>query len=443
MYDNAPTATRDYALDGDVRVFKYDVNQNGIIEASDGDKVYLFFGTGRGGSTVYSLDVTDVNTPKFRWKKTFTDTGLSRLGKTWSTPVIARVNIGGTQNDQKFVLIFGGGYDPGQDSPDYSADSVGNAIYMLDLETGNVVWSASEHRRRRHIHQRQDDASFPSNINVMDTDGDGLADRMYASDMGGQVWRFDIWNRPSAQPVVTGGVFASLGGAFIAPAAVTRAQNRRLYYAPDVAPITVRGSRPFMNIGIGSGYRGHPLNKETQDRFYSIRDYLPFTPRDQNSYNTATVIRDVDLVDVTTNANATITDAELGWKIRLAEGGTTWRGEKVLAESITAGGVIFFTTFTPLDPDPGNPCLSRSLNRVYAVFAANGRPFVRWSESGTGALTTDDRYIDLAQKGIAPGVTILSNPTDPSGMGICQVGAKILNRCVKFGSAVRSFWERE
>jgi Tfp pilus tip-associated adhesin PilY1 len=184
------------------------------------------------------------------------------------------------------------------------------------------------------------------------------------------------------------------------------------------------------------------LNSETQDRFYSIRDFAPFTARDQNSYNTATVIRDTDLVDVTTNANATLTDSDLGWKIRLAEGGTTWRGEKVIAESVTAGGVIFFTTFTPLAADPAQPCLSRSLNRVYAVYASNARPFVRWNDSGTGPLTTNDRFTDLAQRGIAPAVTILSDPSDPSGMGICQVGAQILNRCVKFGSAVRSFWER-
>ncbi len=453
LYDNPPTATRTYALDGDVRVFKYDVNQNGTIEAADGDKVYLFFGTGRGGSTVYSLDVTDINKPIFRWKKTFTDTGMGKLGKTWSAPTIARVNTGGTQNAQKLVIIFGGGYDPGQDTSTYSVDSVGTAIYMLDLETGAVVWSATGTGGGGTFVSANMTHSFPSNINVLDTNGDGLADRMYASDMGGQVWRFDIWNRPSVQPLVTGGVFASLQGADISTArSPSLADNRRLYYAPDVAPITVRGSRPFMNIGIGSGYRGHPLLAPTtvpvstgnQDRFYSIRDYAPFTPRDQTSYNSTTAIKDSDLMDVTTLDNPAVDDTQKGWKIRLAEsGGTLYRGEKVLAESTTAGGVIFFTTFTPLAPDVSQPCLSRSLNRVYAVYATNGRAFVRWGATGTGALTTGDRSVDLSQKGIAPAVTILTNPSDPTGIGICQVGAQILNRCVKFGSAVRSFWEHQ
>ena len=445
LYDNAPTANRDYALDGDVRVFKYDVNQNGTIESADGDKVYLFFGTGRGGSSIYSLDVTDADKPKFRWKKTFTDTGFGKLGKTWSSPTIARVNTGGTQNTQKLVLIFGGGYDPGQEAYNYSADSVGNSIYMVDLETGDVLWNITGTGGGGTVVNTKMTHSFPSNITVLDTNGDGFADRMYAADMGGQVWRFDIFNRPSVQPLVTGGVFASLGGAFIAPSAVSRAENRRMYYAPDVAPITVRGSRPFMNIAIGSGYRGHPLNSETQDRFYSIRDYAPFVARDQNSYNVTAAIRDTDLLDVTTNANATVDDSALGWKIRLAESnGTVWRGEKVLAESITAGGVIFFTTFTPLAADAAQPCLSRSLNRVWAVYATNARPFARWADTPVGTppstLTTADRHDDLAQKGIAPGMTILS---DPTGDSVCQIGAQILNRCVPFGAPVRSFWEHQ
>jgi type IV pilus assembly protein PilY1 len=288
--------------------------------------------------------------------------------------------------------------------------------------------------------------SFPSNINVLDTNGDGFSDRMYAADMGGQVWRFDIWNRPSVQPLVTGGVFASLGGAAIAPSAVSRAQNRRFYYSPDVAPITVRGSRPFMNLAIGSGYRGHPLNDETQDRFYSIRDYSPFTPRDQASYDATAAILDGDLMDVTTVANAVVGDTARGWKIRLAENnGTLYRGEKVLAESVTADGVIFFTTFTPLAADAAQPCLSRSLNRVFAVNASNASPFVRWSESGTGPLTTGDRSVDLSQKGIAPSVSILGNPGGGAGTGmsICQVGAQILKKCVKANSAVRSYWEHQ
>ena len=50
--------------------------------------------------------------------------------------------------------------------------------------------------------------SIPGRITVIDTNGDGFADRMYAGDMGGRVWRFDIINGSGASTLVTGGVIA-------------------------------------------------------------------------------------------------------------------------------------------------------------------------------------------------------------------------------------------
>jgi hypothetical protein len=73
------------------------------------------------------------------------------------------------------------------------------------------------------------------------------------------------------------------------------------------------------------------------------------------------------------------------------------------------------------------------------VYATNGRPFTQWDEEvPDDEWSVEDRYEELAQKGIAPPVQILPNRPGP---GICQVGAQILNRCVKFGDAVRSYWE--
>jgi type IV pilus assembly protein PilY1 len=303
---------------------------------------------------------------------------------------------------------------------------------MLDLETGATLWTASS--AGANFNDAAMTHSIPSGITVMDTDADFFADRMYAADLGGRIWRFDITNGNPAGTLVAGGVIASLGGAANGGADVS--ENRRFYSSPDVAPMSTRGSRPFMNIAIGSGYRGHPLDKYTNDRFYAIRDYFPFTKRTAASYAAATPILDSDLLDVTNDVSLTIPDGSTGWKLLLNSNG--WRGEKVLGESTTAAGVTFFSTFTPLEPDPDNPCLARTLNRVYAVYATNARPFTHW-ESETppdpdDPWDPDDRYKDLAQKGIAPPPQILPNE-------ICQVGATILNRCVKFGDAIRSYWE--
>src|SRR5690606_15384798 len=117
--------------------------------------------------------------------------------------------------------------------------------------------------------------SIPAPVTVIDTDGDLYADRMYAADMGGRIWRFDIWNGNSPDMLVTGGVFADLGAAQENPPTIEN--TRRFYYAPDVALIQRRGADPYFSIAIGSGYRGHPLHTATRDRFYSLRDKEPFS----------------------------------------------------------------------------------------------------------------------------------------------------------------------
>ena len=40
---------------------------------------------------------------------------------------------------------------------------------------------------------------------MLDLNQDGLADRMYVGDMGGQVWRFDIFNGEVVSKLVEGG----------------------------------------------------------------------------------------------------------------------------------------------------------------------------------------------------------------------------------------------
>lgn len=446
LFKDAPVTNRRYALDGDVKVLKFDVNQNGILDA--GDKAYIYFGTGRGGKAYYALDVTDIDKPKFMWKIDNSVKGFEVLGRTWSAPQVGRVLVGdgSGQNKQRFVLIFGGGYDTDNDNAPldpanfvYSENDEGNSLYIVDAESGSLLWSASKSGDQYKYTNAKMTHSFAAGVTAMDTNQDLFLDRIYAADLDGKVWRFDIANGKGASELVTGGVLASIGNGALAAGSRNAANARRFYSSPDVSSIVVRGSAPFMNIAIGSGYRGHPLNKDTQDRFYAIRDYDPFNVRKSDSYTDTAIVTDDELVDVT-DMTKTVTDSDAGWKINL--NAPSWRGEKNLAESTTAAGVILFTTFTPLGEDPTNPCLSRSLNRAWAVYATNARPFTHWVDGQTGALKPEDRYLDLKQKGIAPTPQVLADPAGGT-VGLCQVGATILNRCVNFGSAIRSYWERK
>ena len=359
------------------------------------------------------------------------------------------------------MLVIGGGYDEAQENYDYTTDSVGNRIYIVDLVSGNLLWYAGN-TASANLNLADMNNSIPSRVTVIDIDGNKFADRMYVGDMGGRVWRFDIWNGQAASSLVTGGVIAKLGAGGIVGAPRTAA--RRFYNAPDVAIIQRRGANPFFNIAIGSGYRGHPLEADTRDRFYSLRDHLPFTKRTQTQYDALTATLDGDLVDVTTDVNAVLSASSPGWKLLLNDSGS-WIGEKVLAESVTVAGAILFPTFIPLGEDADNPCLARTVNRAYAVRVENGRPFFNMNDGDTdgdgdvdvpadAAFTPSDRYSELRQSGIAAEISILINeriddderedPDDPpSGGTTCLSGVEVLERCVDFNSTVRSFWRRQ
>lgn len=450
LYQNQTSSTKQYALDGEIRVLKYDVNGDGIVDADAGDRVILYFGMGRGGSRYYALDVTSKTSPKFMWS--LDQSVLPELGQAWSTPVVARVNVNGaSQNSQKLVLIIGGGYDSGEDGTFYVTTAAsGNRIYMVDALKGSLLWSAGAEASNANLKLTRMDHSIPGTVTVLDTDSDGYADRLYAGDTAAQLWRFDITNGNPANTLVAGGVLASLGTHDDSPH--TEQAARRFYNSPDVAAIQQPGHMPFFSIAIGSGYRGHPLNIINRDRFYALRDLKPFTKMTQAQYDDFAIITDSDLQDITKDLSPTIPANSTGWKLLLNQPDDVWQGEKVLSSSNTFGDKIFFTTYRPSQSST-NSCTSNSAgtgsNRAFTVSALDGSPIRHQNDTGTGddgggddggdndSATPEDRFEELHQGGIAPEITFLF--PEPNKV-ICLSGVEVLGACTNFNSRVKTYW---
>lgn len=143
--------------------------------------------------------------PKFLWE--FTD---ATLGQAWSEPIITRVRVDeGTAGDvcgnndgdgncrERWVAIFGGGYDTAADPnhADFAASTgdVGwtlrsKAIFMVDLATGTVLDKVAYDS----VTNPNMIYALPSRPAVLDTDFDGFADVVYIGDLGGQMWKWDI-----------------------------------------------------------------------------------------------------------------------------------------------------------------------------------------------------------------------------------------------------------
>jgi type IV pilus assembly protein PilY1 len=373
-------------------------------------------------------------------------TQLPGIGQAWSTPVIARVRVASAAqvSVQKAVLIFGGGYDTVEETPSYTTqDTVGNGIYMVDAVSGALLWRAG--LTGANLNLARMDHAIPSDVAVLDTNSDGFADRMYVGDLAGQLWRFDITNGNSASTLVAGGVIASLGTHDDSPTTVTA--TRRFYNAPDIAIAQKRGVQPYMNIAIGSGYRGHPLNITTDDRFYSVRDYAPFTALTQAQYSAYTVLHDSDLTDITSSVTPTVPVNSPGWKLLLDQPGNAWIGEKVLSTASTFNNQILFTTYTPNVSANTDSCQpSIGLNKFYAVSLFDGSPVADLNNHNNADVS--DRSTSLAQSGIAPSLAFLfPAPSSQNGGGagtqspvICMSGVEVLGACRNFQSRLKTYW---
>jgi len=226
--------------------------------------------------------------------------------------------------------------------------------------------------------------AIPNTVRVIDLSGDGLADRMYASDMGGQIWRFDVINGEAPTELVTGGVIAQLGAEGLDT--ITDADTRRFYNAPDVSLVTdSHQQRRYISVSIGSGYRAHPFDLTASDRFFSIRDPDVFSQLDQNAYDNYTVITDSDLVEVSGQTQTIITSDDSGWKFTLPY------NQKILADSLTFDDQIFFVAFSPDSSSASNCSVGAGTNFLYRVSAVNGDPIVPNIDAINPLVSDDER----------------------------------------------------
>ena len=439
LYDNEQRSSHPYGLDGDISIMHDDVN--GDVMVNSDEDAYLFVGMRRGGNLFYAFDISERTNPKLIWKIEGGNGDFSKLGQTWSKAVPTKIMVNG---DIKSVLIFGGGYDAQNNDPSIDTlaatrtsggkqppDSIGNAIFIVDALTGELIWSGqSDNNGSRKFSDMH--YSFPANIRVLDVNADGLSDQMYVGDVGGQLWRFDITPYHTTGDLVDGGVIARINGNGIK-------KSRRFYHEPDVALISNDGDR-FLSVSIGTGWRAHPLNTAVEDRFYMIRQNTVFSKPAGYGKNKGTAanpnyapLTESDLVDITDDLKPTTN--QYGWFMKF-EGS----GEKSLGRSLTVNNQLVFTSYEPAQAgEPCTPAIGQGFG--YVVNVLNGAPTVNLQNDGTedtgddsstlsddeiyykGALLTkDDRRQMLSHGGIPPEPNLLivespvtRTPDDTSG----------------------------
>lgn len=438
LYENIGTAHRPYGLDGSITL-ELDDGGDGVIDPANGDRVRLYFGMRRGGYNVYALDVTRLRQSQSSASLLWTirggagnpnggSPGFGELGQTWSQPLLRKIRLDGAD---RRVLVFAGGYDRNQDNS-AGADGMGRALYIVDADTGERLWAAGNFDGA-DLQLPQMTHSIPSRVAAFDTQGDGLMDRIYVGDSGGQVWRFDLSaDNQGVAGLASGGRIASLAGS-------EPANQRRFYDAPDVALINDGGS-VYLSLVMGSGYRAHPLDENIVDRIYMLRDEHVFDVPTNYQMRTET-----DLYDATENiigqGSGTSREEAIqqlsgkqGWYIRL-----TGPGEKVVSPALIVNGVAILSTFVPeASDDPCQP--GTGVGAAYYLNVSNATPTFDFFQPVDGStLTREDRKLTLQTPGIPPDTAFIVTEQDGELVNVVLHG-KELGEDPTSDAAVRTYW---
>lgn len=433
-----------YGVDGPPTAVTRDVDGDGNIETGDGDYVHLFFGLRRGGRSLYALDVSDPDNPELLWRISNTDADFNELGETWSQPVVTQV-LHGANTTSTPVLIFGGGYDSNKDDNTVNhaaapggVDSMGRGVFIVDANDGSLIWkttygatTGTASADKAYYHNRMLH-SIPSRVTAVDSDGNGLTDRIYVGDTGGNIWRIDT----RSNDAFAAGLEWQTSLLFNAQRnGDGTATDRRFFYEPDYVQAKDESGISFDAIVIGSGDRAHPTDLASDNYFYVIRDQNTTS----GAPGTTTLIHG-DLADVTDNCRqdpaATCTGSLAnGWRLKLH---CPWQdasepcGEKVLATAFTVSSDIFFTSYQPANGSGTASCEpSEGIGFLYTLNLGDGTATIDY-DTTTAGLTTSDRYEKLKSGGIPSGVVNIG------GGKIVRPDLQVQETKLKGG--YRSFW---
>lgn len=418
---DSSAAPRDYFFDGTTTVL-----QDGRTGTTTAGKSYIYMSARRGGRLVYAMDVTDPAAPKFLWRLSNAD--VPELGQTWSQPRVAQI-----KSHTNPVLIFGAGYDPTEDTePAPSTNSMGRGILIVDAVTGGVLWAALPSctgvtlaTGGTCVITSALTKSIPADITLLDRDIDGYIDRLYAADVGGNVWRVDLEANSPATPT-----FADFQMTKLAALGGSGNDARKFLFGPDVVP-----TNNFDAVVLSSGDREHPLYTDqiTAGLAYNVnnRFYLIMDPNKGKSVASGTaVITDSDLVNQTdvqcidgSGNLVACTDADAqelrfdgvangsfdGYYINLRD------GEKGVNAPLAVAGKVYFGTNQPDVPSNGS-CTANLGNAGAYIIDLFAGSFHRQTFAGgglppspiAGLVTIDGKTVPFIIGGAGP------SPFDPS-----------------------------
>jgi type IV pilus assembly protein PilY1 len=404
---------------GGLAVSLDDGNGDGLIDPALGESAQVVFGFGRQGTGYYALDVSQPAAPALRWSLSADE--LPGFGESWPEPVVVPMNIDRSlQSPGQRVVVLAGGYDPAERIGDLPEADPGAALVIVDADTGELLWGvAGRGSPHASVIEPAMRHSFPSAPRLVDRDGDGFADLLYAVDLKGQLWRIDVPSLAAGTSAPEVRMVADLA----APGAP--GERRFFFHTPDAVFETL-GDRPRIVVALGSGRLSRPRETRVVDRFHAVFDELEALPSGSPALTTD------DLEDVTDATIPVPVDAH-GWLRRLDQHGP---GEKAVGTGVTFDHRLRFTTHQPQPPLPDAPCgPPQARNRLYTLDIRTGRAAHRIGdeEAPPEELAGDGLPVDL--RIVAP--NLFGEPCTVAGCSAPVLFHGGLGRTIEFTNRLR------
>lgn len=350
-------------------------------------KNYLIGALGRGGKGLYGLDVTSPSTfsaSNVLWDKTGS-AAPTDMGQVLGEPLVVKMNDGTT------AIIAGNGIN---------SSSGAAALFIINIDNGAVI---------KELDTGATGANGLSAPRGWDNDGNGTVDYVYAGDMKGNLWKFDLTANTN-----TSWVIANSGKAmFTATDASNKPQpiTAGLGLAKD--PTT---SKRWVFIGTGKFMETSDVLDMSVQSMYGVIDDDSVVKGRTSSGDGDLQKRTIIEIDGTEKyrgfeAHGTLDPSKKGWYIDLLTPPTpTAEGERITNRPIVSGTVLITASMIPPTDD--------------ATCDAGGRGYLNALDAFTGT-STNEPYFDANGDGDFTNDTI-GDPAVPIGSVDLGVGMPTL-----------------
>lgn len=302
---------------------------------------------GAGGRGVFALDVTTPDTAfsesnvlwEFDGKNDAASSTLNDMGYPVGGAAIGRFH------DGKYYAVFGNGY---------GSVNCKSGLFMVQVDAPSNVKFFDTGVGACTTSATQNGMSTPS---LVDYDGDRIIDAIYAGDLQGKLWKWDVTSTTnSVWDFAAGGkpMFTTASGQPItAPVEVGK------------VPADLSG-KAMVYFGTGRYLLSGDEASKTKQAFYGLLDNGTAIPTTGNPLVEQTIVYESASARVV--SSNTVSSPKRGWYLDLVPPSKTLQGERVLSVPLLRFGRVIFNTSIP----SADPCVLGGTGWLMELDVATG-----------------------------------------------------------------------